>query len=278
MKTSPVSRGRCDAHNLAQGPDGACVLCRRERAASPWPAITAAARHPNLRRAGAAVALLSTLFGGAAFAGVAAARANTRAAAAATLEVTPSVPRHDVAAPAEAPQTCVPHAPRPVAHPPIEAAAPPAPQPATPVEPLPNRLDEALAALPRETATEGTSSEVPGASPAPCVQRRPRPTTVSTTTTTTTNMWGPDHDRYGELHVKPWHWVWSTSSTSTRTNRPPPPPPCPQVQWHPLPAGMPNGVAPRPGTTYASPTTPAASAPTRVSYGQRGGFSSSSPR
>ncbi len=201
--------------------------------------------HASLRRAGAAVALLSTLGGGVAFAhGVARSTSH---------ETFDSAPTPAPRSPAPRGEAVVGAAP-PVAHP----APPPVrvqtrvelpPPPATPPpEPPRNRLDEALAALPHEGPRE----------PPPCVKpRRPQ----VNVTEESTSVWGPDHDQYGELQVRPFHWVWDTSSRAMH----PGPPPCPEVRWQRNPAAQHMPVV------SAQPVSMGAMTPAHVSSGRRGG-------
>lgn len=213
--------------------------------------------------------LLSTLCGGAAFAhGVAVARATSRAAAAAAVAEEASraaAPRYDVEAVPEAePPVPRPELPREVAHAPVEepmSAAAPAREPPS------NPLDDALAALPAEPAAAGTPASFGEPSLAPCVQRRLR---LAPATPTNTSVWGPDHDRDGNLHVKPFKW-----GTSTASNRPASLPPCPQVRFQPVRGGPPAGMAGPPSRALGvGPQSSGAPAPTRGFFTQRGGAGS----
>jgi hypothetical protein len=170
-------RGRCEEHDLARGPDGHCVLCRRDNA-PPAP-------RSKTHRALVLVGVLTTLFGGAAFArGVVASRA-ARATPPAVFESRESPP--------------APH------DPPVSVAPKPHEPVATPVPSVTtnNRLDDALATIPP---------------PHPEVKPQPRPEVVETPVAEAPcvcrprvqhqnpqhpyNAWGPDHDSEGHLHTK----------------------------------------------------------------------------
>jgi hypothetical protein len=167
-RSSQTSPGeRCEEHNLAIGPSGKCVLCRREVAAPAAPAAPASWLSPVLVAAGIATALL---------AGVALGRRHTPPPPVA--EVAAFQPVQPVEAPAEDNPVAFSAEP-----PPRERPAAPAPAPASAsapprAPPQRNYLDEAYAAMPK------------GNDDAPA---RPAPAQPSATAT----AWPPPRPRMG---------------------------------------------------------------------------------
>jgi hypothetical protein len=208
-------RGRCEVHNLAAGPGGGCVLCRREIGV-PQPR----------RRVAIGAGVLTMLCGGAAFArGVGFSHFAAPRAPAVT-EVAPRqapAPREVIAAPPSEPEAAPPT---------LRVTAPPAVAPQGPAGR--NPLDEALAVLPPERLSEPPASVAgaPQAPVAPCTCRvRPPPVrTFAPPTTQQVNPWGADHDSDGTLNVKSsLHAAWGRSTyfdTPPSPAAPPAAPPC----------------------------------------------------
>jgi hypothetical protein len=148
MDEKPSVVDRCESHNLAVGPDGACVLCRRERSGTGAPARWHG-------QAAIAAALGVTLLGAVAFA-----RGRSRQpppqtppteTGAARVEATTPVP-------AEAPPVLEdPVRPQPVPPPVVQR---PTPEPQSPQR---NYLDEAYAAIDkRHLYDNGTPAQPSG--------------------------------------------------------------------------------------------------------------------
>jgi hypothetical protein len=137
MDDKPIER--CDAHNLAVGPDGACVLCRRERGSGEH-----AFALPRRSRAGWLVGVLATACLGVAFLGGAALARGRRAPLAQNAEAPPVEVAPLRANVDEHPPVVVADAPPETVH---EPAPPPVATPSPPSSPNRNYLDEAYAQL-----------------------------------------------------------------------------------------------------------------------------------
>ena len=189
-------RGRCEEHDLARGPDGRCVLCRRDE--------TPPAPRSKVHRAVVLVGVLTTLFGGVAFArGVVASRA---------AHVAPPPPVF------EARETTAPHPPPPIEteHQNPDPVAPPAPSTTTN-----HRLDDALATVTPERPVVKPEpkievAETPTVADGPCVCR-PR---VAHMVNRPYNAWGSDHDSEGHLAVKSrLHAAWGPPLSFNETTK-----------------------------------------------------------
>jgi hypothetical protein len=228
-------RGRCEVHNLAAGPGGGCVLCRREIGV-PQPR-----RSGVLRRVAIAAGVLTMLCGGAAFARGVGFSHFSAPRAPAFVEAAPQAPapRAFIAAPPSEAEAAPPT---------VRITAPPAVAPQAPASR--NPLDEALAVLPPERLSEPPASVVGGAPPAapvaPCMCRaRPPVRTFAPPATTTqqVNPWGSDHDSDGTLNVKSsLHAAWGRS---TYFDTPPSPAAAPAAPPCVCPQGMVRVAAPR---------------------------------
>jgi hypothetical protein len=154
---SPIPHERCAEHDLAVGPAGECVLCRRARARRP----TTAGRPRWLAPALLAAGLGTTLLGG-----VALARTRTPAPVVEAASTEVAAPPIELPPAVAETRPCEP----PAAFPPTPAAPLPAPPP--PAAKQRNYLEEAYAAMPKghlydePPARQGTTGET--ASTCPC--------------------------------------------------------------------------------------------------------------
>jgi hypothetical protein len=177
----PSSFDRCAAHNLARGPDGACVLCRREAlrgaslaSGSTWGAAGGGVHGNRHERArwlvhGFVAAALGVAFLG----GVALARSRppqrplVQAPPVSTVDAVPEPgPQSEEAQPQLSGLS--PMVPEPGPMPPL-SPAPPIPAKPTAVPPQRNYLDEAYAAIDKSNLYDNPRPQAaPSPSASPC--------------------------------------------------------------------------------------------------------------